>query len=274
LKNDPMLKPVHDKWSGFERCVLDEVFKYGKLHLQIRWEGWFVRPVLEMTSAEFSTLLREASGENGEIETIMFSYGGTGGTMGQVGSFDTPKEWFGFKKEVLESARSRSPKDIFQELMFESNQMKSACVQTFPVPTFKSDGTNLPEGAVLDEIQRLDAAMVEPNKPDKTPRIKELMEPSTSNTFESQGGQYYFYGPFNSRDELIGSLKNDPMLKPVHDKWSKFERCVLDEVFKYGTLYLQIRWEGWFVRPVLEMTQEGLSSLVIEAIASVVAMDV
>merc|ERR1711988_146565 len=107
--------------------------------------------------------------------------------------------------------------------------------------------------------------MEEPNKPDKVPRIMEIMEPSTSNTFQSQGNHYYLYGPFKSREELIDSLKNDPMLRPVHDKWSKFESSVLDAAFQYGKMYLQIRWEGWFVRPVLEMDKDQFSKLLIEA---------
>jgi len=125
-------------------------------------------------------------------------------------------------------------------------------------PKFRSDVESLPEGSPIEEIHRLDASM---SGPDKAKRIGELMEPSRNESFESQGHQYYFYGPFASRDELIEAVKDDPMLKPVYDKWSKFDTTVLDAMFKYGVVYLQIRWEGWFVRPVLEMTQEQFSSL-------------
>lgn len=195
--------------------------------------------------------------------TVMLCYGGGGGTMGKAGSFDREVEWFGFKKDLLDP--SKSPLTIFEDMKTESDLMRAAVVSRFPVPRFKKDGGVLPEGSEIDEICRLDAAMTEPNKPDKIPCINETMEPSSSNTFESQGSQYYFYGPFTSRDGLIAALKDDPMLKPVHDKWSKFEPSILDAAFMCESLYLQIRWEGWFVRPVRELTEEQFIDLLNKA---------
>lgn len=207
-------------------------------------------------------LLTMAMANTSKPNTVMLPYGGGGGAMGKVGSFERAAEWFGFKKALLEADASKSPTNIFEDLKTESDLMKAAIVGgRFPVPRFKKDGTILPEGTEMDEIDRLHATMEEPNKPDKVPRINEIMEPSSSNTFESQGCHYHFYGPFTSRDDLIAALKDDPMLKPVHDKWSKFEPSVLDAAFKCERLYLQIRWEGWFVRPVRELTEEQFADL-------------
>merc|ERR1712187_135150 len=118
----------------------------------------------------------------------------------------------------------------------------------------------------MGEIARLDNLMSEPNKPDKVPEIGKLMHPCPSVTsYESGGAQYYIYGPFTSEEELIAALKEEPMLQPVHHKWSTFDASVLDAATQRGTLYLQIRWEGWFVRPVLEMTSGQLASLLEKA---------
>merc|ERR1719158_1070534 len=103
--------------------------------------------------------------------------------------------------------------------------------------------------------------MFEPNNPDKVRNIQDFMEPSRSETFESYGQRYCLYGPFVSREGMIAALKDDPMLKPVHDNWSKFDASILETPFKYGILYLKIRWEGWYVRPVLEMSAEQFSNL-------------
>ena len=65
-----MLHGVYLKWEKFDGNVLDKAF-YGckALYLQIRWEGWFVRPVRELTKEQFTTLLnlaRSASDDAGD----------------------------------------------------------------------------------------------------------------------------------------------------------------------------------------------------------------
>ena len=58
-----MLKPVHDKWDGFDPGVLDTAFSGCKaVYLQIRWEGWFVRPVRELTKEQLTVLVGLARG--------------------------------------------------------------------------------------------------------------------------------------------------------------------------------------------------------------------
>jgi len=186
--------------------------------------------------------------------------------MGKTGSFDTPKQWFAFVEELLQANQSSTEK-VFEEMQSVTAEMKAAVVCPFPVPQFKSEN-ELPEGefvngSELEEIARYDAAMTEPNKPDKVPAITRKMKPRGSIlAFVSKDEHYYLYGPFTCREDMLATLKTDPMLKPVSDKWSTFDSAVLDEMFKYGTaLYLQIKWQGWFVRPVLELNQDQLESL-------------
>merc|ERR1712125_239911 len=81
----------------------------------------------------------------------------------------------------------------------------------------------------------------------------------------SDGKELYIYGPFTSGDQLIETLREDKMLQPVYNKWSKFDPSLLDAATQRGALYLQIRWQGWFVRPVLEMSKEQLESLLAKA---------
>ena len=88
------------------------------------------------------------------------------------------------------------------------------------------------------------------------------MGPSCSG-YEVKGHVFYLLGPFHNRDELLEGLKENRMLKPVYEKWSLFDYDVLHEAFSgCKALYLQIRWEGWFVRPVRELTKEQLTVLV------------
>merc|ERR1719478_368632 len=135
----------------------------------------------------------------------------------------------------------------------------------FPQPLYKQEIEKPGGRSETEEIARLDGLMTEPNKPDKVPEIDRLMKPCAAASYESGEAQCYLYGPFLSKEELIETLKKDPMLQPVYNKWSKFDASVLDAAMQRGTLYLQIRWQGWFVRPVLEMTKEQLASLLEKA---------
>jgi len=201
--------------------------------------------------------------------TCFVTYGGPAGGMGKPGSFDDPKMWFGFKKEVLRTdAPLPSANSVFQGMLHETTLMRAAIACPFPIPKFKPSTEKLDDAMApteLEEIARLDSEMMEPNKPDKVPTISSKMEPRAA-TFESQGEGYYLYGPFQCRENMMENLKQDPMLKPVADKWSKFESSVLDAMFSHGTaIYLQIRWQGWFVRPVVELTESELARLLSKA---------
>jgi hypothetical protein len=200
--------------------------------------------------------------------TVMLTFGGSGGGMGKPGSFDSSIDWFGFKKDYLDTHKFAHSDAVFADMQEESDRMKAAIVTPshFPLPQYMHEGIEKPAHSEQEEIARLDGLMSEPNKPDKVPEIGKLMRPSLAAiSYESGGAQYYMYGPFISKEDLLAALKADPMLQPVHDKWSKFDGSVLDAAFQQGKLYLQIRWEGWFVRPVLEMTKEQLKSLMEKA---------
>lgn len=231
------------------------------------WEHvWFSRPFNTMLTGKRRldrwSDWREVIGVK-DTRTVMLTYGGEPRSMGKIGSFDAPLGWFGFKCQCLD----QEAKDAFSGLLEESTTMKAAVTKKFPIPQFKAGSTT--GGTVLDEIRRLDSLMTAPNQPDKVPIITELMEPQRGfPQFISQGKSYYLYGPFESSDDLLQQLKNDPMLKPVYDKWSKFEKSSIDGATGYGRLYLQIRWEGWFVRPVLEMTDAEFTKLLGDAKAA------
>ena len=92
--------------------------------------------------------------------------------------------------------------------------------------------------------------------------MDEIMGPSCPG-YEVKEHVFYLLGPFHDRKELLEGLKENRMLKLVHDKWDRFDPDVLDTAFSgCKALYLQIRWEGWFVRPVRELTKEQLTVLV------------
>lgn len=180
--------------------------------------------------------------------------------MGMQGSFDRDSEWFGFRLGLLQD---KPVDEGFEEMKKTSESMKSAIVGRFPVPKFKPEAGM--DGAELYEISLLDAAMSAPNKPDKVSRIGEIMVPRTDG-YEEKGVTYYLKGPFKSRDELISDLENDPMLKPVYKKWSVFDPTVVEANFRdCQNLYLQVRWEGWFVRPVRELSKIQFADLISRA---------
>ena len=91
--------------------------------------------------------------------------------------------------------------------------------------------------------------------------MDEIMCPGREG-YKVRGQTFYLLGPFPGRKELLERLENEPLLKGVYLKWKKFDGNVLDKAF-YGckALYLQIRWEGWFVRPVRELTKEQFTTL-------------
>merc|ERR1712072_310808 len=166
--------------------------------------------------------------------------------MGKSGSFDSSKEWFGFKMHYLDADKFADSDAVFADMQVESDKMRAAmgAPRKFPVPQYTQEGIEKPPHSELEEIARLDALMSEPNKPDKVSAIGKLMHPCpTAVSYESGGAQYFIYGPFGSKEELLAALKDDPMLQPVHDKWSNFDAAVLDAATQRGMLYLQIRWE-------------------------------
>ena len=69
-------------------------------------------------------------------DTVMLTYGGDGRGMGKNGSFDNAKEWFGFKKSLLDD-KEKKAEVAFEEMREISRLMKSAVVKEFPVPKFK-----------------------------------------------------------------------------------------------------------------------------------------
>jgi len=199
----------------------------------------------------------------GKPSTIMLTYCGPGETMGELGSFDTPKQWF--RKEVLKT----STLALWKEKIVDAKRMKAAVVEQFPVPKWKqhSEGgyASWTGRSEQDEIACLDIgsaiALTDPSDTDKVQhkvrRITELMEPNPDySAFEVNGEKYYLCGPFASRKQLLKFLQSDPMLQPVHKKWSSFQKCALDQAFQFGSLYLQIKWQGWYVRPVLGMSYD------------------
>merc|ERR1712232_25015 len=185
--------------------------------------------------------------------TVMLTYGGAPDTMGKSGSFDVAQNWFGFKKCLLEMDTT---KEVFEAMREESLCMIAAAQKTFPIPQLKI-GT--PSGSVIDEIKRLDADM---QGKEKAAEITNCMKRNQQCcSFESGGEHYYCFGPFSTRQDLMNGLKADPMLQPVFQKWSQFEAEALDKVFEFGNLYLQIKWQGWYVRSVLEMNEAQLDKL-------------
>merc|ERR1719482_624829 len=176
--------------------------------------------------------------------TVFLTYGGTPVTMGKPGSFNSPKEWFGFKKHLISTDNPMSADAVFQEMLPESARMRAAIAKPFPVPQWKS-GIDLPDGDTIDEIKRLDALNAGCSGADKVKHIDSMMEPNPSAaSFEFQGDQYYLYGPFNGADDFINALKEDDMLQPVYEKWAKIDASILGEAFEFGTLYFQIKWQG------------------------------
>jgi hypothetical protein len=213
----------------------------------------------------------EATEVIGARPTIMLTFGKMTGRMGQAGSFDSPTEWLGSRKDCL----SQSTREAFIDLLLESVRMKAAIHKPFPVPEFKlreGEAPDLPEDAEIQEIRRLNNSEMSPT--DKAGLLSEMMIPNRScDSFESQGDQYYLYGPFRETQDLLDGLNSDPMLTAVHETWSSFETNVLDTMFTYGTLYLQIRWQGWYARPVLEMDEAQFGQFLAKADGNVHAAE-
>ena len=70
-------------------------------------------------------------------DTVMLTYGGDGRGMGKDGSFNNAKEWFGFKKNLLEDKHKKA-EDAFEEMHEISDLLMVAIVNEFPVPEFKT----------------------------------------------------------------------------------------------------------------------------------------
>eukprot|EP00930_Biecheleria_cincta_P040102 TRINITY_DN2750_c0_g1_i1.p1 TRINITY_DN2750_c0_g1~~TRINITY_DN2750_c0_g1_i1.p1 ORF type:complete len:1671 (+),score=338.01 TRINITY_DN2750_c0_g1_i1:189-5201(+) len=195
-----------------------------------------------------------------DVCTALLIYGGSSDISGKPGSLDSPLEWFGFKKTLLEQGLDWN--EAFNELVETSDIMKRYTVSPrLPVPVLQ-DGliTNM---SVLEIVKLWDAD--EATIPeDKAAMMTERFLPSM-NGFESGDTVYYFVGPFQNKEKLLDNLKNDPMLQPVYETWSSFQPLVLDSAFALGSIYLQISWQGWFVRPVAEVTREGFKDLLCRA---------
>ena len=69
-------------------------------------------------------------------DTVMLTYGGDGVDMGRDGSFNNAKEWFSFKKNLLEDKHKKA-EDAFEEMRGISDLMEGAIVKKFPVPKFQ-----------------------------------------------------------------------------------------------------------------------------------------
>ena len=179
------------------------------------------------------------------MTTVLLTYGGGGGSMGKSGSFDCKKGWYGFTNLLSTDQESQA---AFDSMVDTSNVMKAAVVQRFPVPKYKEDTST---EAVLELIRRLDSEM---SPTEKAAKLDELLVPCADQP-AFQDVSCYLLGPFISTTLLLDALQADPMLQPVYAKWKAFESTVLDAMFEGCTaVYLQIRWQGWYVRPVREFT--------------------
>ena len=76
-------------------------------------------------------------------------------------------------------------------------------------------------------------------------------------TWRGEGlNKYYLKGPFTSRKELLADLERDPMLKSVYAKWSSIEKSDMEAAFiDCMGVYLQIRWMGWYSRPMRKLSK-------------------
>ena len=95
--------------------------------------------------------------------------------------------------------------------------------------------------------------------------MDEIMRPGLEG-YKVRDQTFYLLGPFHKREELLERLEKEPLLEGVYLKWKKFDGNVLDNAFDgCKAVYLQIRWEGWFVRPVRELTKEQFTDLLNQA---------
>merc|ERR1719181_2538215 len=111
-----------------------------------------------------SNVSRNVSGQMEATEpTVMLTYGGGGGGMGKFGSFDSDKEWFGFKKDYLDACKFANADAVFADMQEESNRMKAAIAtpKQFPWPQYKQEGMEKPPHSEREEIARLDGLMSE-----------------------------------------------------------------------------------------------------------------
>ena len=217
---------------------------------------------------------------------VFLIYGGPAATIGWPGSFDDLSRWWERHQTVLQSSEENVEgtfKGIFANLQRESAAMAEAIVcpprkddsgrttqagRFFPLPT--KDGVTC-AATILEEIYQLDASGV----PRASLRERAMMRPNESELSYTLGGEpYYLLGPFTNKQELLAALGGDPMLGLVFKKWSTFDPKVLNAAFTFGgKIYLQIRWPGWFVRPVLELDREQCWKL-FSAWASTASTDV
>ena len=137
--------------------------------------------------------------------------------------------------------------------------MKTFPKPKFLVPVHPVTGEELKEGTESDFIQNNFAEL---SGEDRAKALGKIMGPSRPG-YKVREHVFYLLGPFQNSTELLECLEGNRMLKLVHGKWKDFEPDVLDIAFSgCKAVYLQIRWEGWFVRPVRELTQEQLTVLV------------
>ena len=185
-------------------------------------------------------------------DTVMLTYGG------QDGCFNNAKEWFGFKKDLLEDTDKKA-EYAFEDMRGISALLEVAIVNEFPVPKFQiaeefPDGVEMPWGTELGFIEQLDAVMDGPNK---ASCVEKFMVPSSAEKCYQDGlNKYYLKGPFTSRKELLADLERDRMLKSVYAKWSSIEKSDLEAAFiDCMGVYLQIRWMGWYSRPIRKLSK-------------------
>ena len=88
----------------------------------------------------------------------------------------------------------------------------------------------------------------------------------TKRGYQEGLNKYYLKGPYTTREDLLAGLEADRMLKAVYNKWSTFEKSVLEAAFSDCTgVYLQIRWMGWYARPILELSPDEFENRLLSA---------
>ena len=133
--------------------------------------------------------------------TVMLTYGGDGRGMGENCSFNNAKEWFGFKKNLLEDKHKKA-EDAFEEMRGISDLMEVAIVKKFPVPKFQiaeefPDGVEMPEGTELGFIEQIDAVMDGPNK---ASCVEKFMVPSSAGKCYEDGKQVLLDRPLHIKE--------------------------------------------------------------------------
>mmetsp|Transcript_56094 Transcript_56094/g.112457 ORF Transcript_56094/g.112457 Transcript_56094/m.112457 type:complete len:240 (-) Transcript_56094:198-917(-) len=200
-------------------------------------------------------------GAPGQPITVFLTYSGAAKTIGDPSSMAMPKNWLGFVADG-----STCPALLASQAEEAASLRASAAPPgSFPIPS-PIDAS----ATALALIAEWDEAMTAPNTPDKVPLVRQHLQPSSSFSWHTaQDEKYCCYGPFHTMKQLLISLESDPMLQPVWWKWRGFSHEIFDGPLKYGeAIWLRIRWEGWFVRPMLEVRERGADALLAAAAAA------